>query len=85
MSARARLFGRLHPVTRVVVGSVLLGTVSLLVVGWNWVERTGGPVAAPVGMRLLVPLLLVVTVVSELVAVRLRHGDEDEALTLLEA
>ncbi len=79
------MFGRLDPVTRVVVGSVLLGAVSLLVVGWTWAERTGGPVAAPVGTRLLVPLLFAVTVASELVAVRLRHGDEDEALTLLEA
>lgn len=75
----------LSPVNRVVVGSILLGAVAVLVVGWTWVGRDSGPVASSLPMVWLVPVLFAVTVASELVAVRLRHGDEDEALTLLEA
>ncbi len=70
---------------RVVGGSILLGALAVLVVAWTWAGRTGGPVPSPLPTVLLVPVLFTVTVVSELVAVRLRHGDEDEALTLLEA
>jgi PAS domain S-box-containing protein len=69
----------------VVAGTLLLGALAVLCVSWTWSERTGGPVAAPLPASWLVPVLLAVTVASELVAVRLRHGDEDEALTLFEA
>src|SRR3954449_48453 len=79
-----RRFG-LSPVNRVVAGSILLGAVAGLVVAWAWAARESGAVPSPVPLVWLVPILFVVTVVSELVAVRLRHGDEDEALTLLEA
>jgi PAS domain S-box-containing protein len=72
-------------VLRVVAASGLLGVVAVLVVGWTWSGRGTGPVLAPLSLAWLVPVLLAVTVASELVAVRLRHGDEDEALTLLEA
>jgi PAS domain S-box-containing protein len=75
----------LTPVSRVVVASVVLGGLAVLIVAWNWSGRSAGPVAAPLPMRWLVPVLLLVTVSSELVAVRLRHGEEHEALTLLEA
>jgi PAS domain S-box-containing protein len=76
---------RLSPVGRVVLGSLLLGVTAVALVAWAWSDRTHGPVPAPIPDALLSPVLLAVTVASELVAVRLRHGDEDEALTLLEA
>ncbi|HSP36279.1 MAG TPA: ATP-binding protein [Frankiaceae bacterium] len=67
------------------LSSLLVGAMAVAAVAWAWWSRTVGPVPAPLSLRVLAPMLLVVTVASELVAVRLRHGDEDEALTLLEA
>jgi PAS domain S-box-containing protein len=81
------LRGGLSPVTRVIAGVVLTGTAAVVLVS---VLLPGPPEHAPVvqlswlhGVALLAALILL-TAVSELVAVRLRRQDASEELTLLD-
>ncbi len=70
---------------RVVALTALLGTVAAIAVCLGWWGRDAPPVAVSMPTTWLALLLLAITSASELTAVRLRRGDEVEALTLLEA
>ncbi len=72
-------------VNRVVGLTALLGTVAAVAVSVGWLGRTTAPVSVSLSTTWLAALLLAITAASELTAVRLRRGDEVEALTLLEA
>ena len=72
-------------VNRVVACTALLGAVSAAATCLAWSHRSVAPVKVPMSSQWLPLMLLLVTFVAEFTAVRLRRGDEVEALTLLEA
>jgi signal transduction histidine kinase len=72
-------------VNRVIACTAVLGTVAAAVACFAWSGRTTPPVAVSMSTPWLAVILLAVTSLAEFTAVRLRHGDEIEALTLLEA
>ena len=68
------------------IGLVALGgAVATAVVAMMAKDQTQGPVATSFAGAWLPLLLLGVTVVSDLIMVPLRHGGENEGLTLFEA
>jgi PAS domain S-box-containing protein len=69
----------------VVAGSVGLGVLSTLAVCAAWWRHTEAPVGSGTPPWWLVLVLLVGTIAAETVSVPLRHGEEQEALTLFEA
>jgi PAS domain S-box-containing protein len=81
-SAPARKVNR---VNRVVASTALLGTLSAVGACLGWSHRAVPPVKVDMSQQWLALLLLLVTFVAEFTAVRLRRGDQVEALTLLEA
>ncbi|HEX4431836.1 MAG TPA: PAS domain-containing sensor histidine kinase [Frankiaceae bacterium] len=72
-------------VNRVVASTALLGIVAAVGACLGWSHRTVPPVKAGMSEHWLPLLLLLITFVAEFTAVRLRRGDDVEALTLLEA
>ena len=77
-----------NPASRVnfvIASTAALGTVAAVATCIGWAGRGVPPVTVPLSTPWLAVILLVVTFVAEFTGVRLRHGDEEEALTLLEA
>jgi signal transduction histidine kinase len=72
-------------VNRVIALTALLGTVAASIACFAWSGRTTPPVSVSMSTPWLAVMLLAVTSLAEFTAVRLRRGDEVEALTLLEA
>ncbi len=72
-------------VNRVVAWTAMLGTVSAVGACFGWSHRAVAPVKVSMSAHWLPLLLLLITFVAEFTAVRLRRGDDVEALTLLEA
>jgi signal transduction histidine kinase len=72
-------------VNRVVACTALFGTLAAVGACFGWSRRTVPPVKVAMSEHWLPLLLLLITFVAELTAVRLRRGDDVEALTLLEA
>jgi signal transduction histidine kinase len=72
-------------VNRVIACTALLGTLAASGVCFAWSGRGTPPVTVSMSTPWLAVMLLAVTSLAEFTAVRLRRGDEIEALTLLEA
>jgi signal transduction histidine kinase len=72
-------------VNRVIALTALLGTLAAALVCFAWSGRSTPPVSVSMSTPWLAVLLLALTSIAEFTAVRLRRGDEVEALTLLEA
>ncbi len=73
-------------VTRLIVGVALLGLLAAAGVCVGWWHRDIAPVSVgDMPTVWLALLLLAVTAIAEFTSVQLRHGDQTEALTLLEA
>jgi signal transduction histidine kinase len=72
-------------VNRVVASTALLGTLAAVGACLGWSHRAVPPVKVALSEHWLPLLLLLITFVAEFTAVRLRRGDDVEALTLLEA
>jgi signal transduction histidine kinase len=64
-----------------------LGTLAAVATCLGWSGRSMSPVAVAGGLSTawLAVLLLAITAIAEFTSVQLRHGDQNEALTLLEA
>ena len=76
-----------HRVNRLIVGVAVLGSLAAVATCFGWSSRSVAPVSFHGGFPTawLAVLLLVVTALAEFTSVQLRHGDQNEALTLLEA
>ncbi len=72
-------------VNLVIATTAGLGTIAAVATCIGWSGRGIPPVTVSMSTPWLAVILLVVTFVAEFTGVRLRHGDEVEALTLLEA
>ena len=72
-------------VNLVIATTAGVGTIAAVATCIGWSGRGVPPVTVSLSTPWLAVILLVVTFVAEFTAVRLRHGDEEEALTLLEA
>ncbi len=72
-------------VNLVIATTAGLGTIAAVATCVGWSGRGNPPVTVALSTPWLAVILLVVTFAAEFTGVRLRHGDEEEALTLLEA
>jgi signal transduction histidine kinase len=74
-------------VAPVIVGVATVGTLAAVATCLGWSGRGTSPVAVTGGLSTawLAVLLLAITALAEFTSVQLRHGDQNEALTLLEA
>jgi signal transduction histidine kinase len=72
-------------VNQVVAATAVLGIVAAISACVGWSHRAVPPVKVGMSEHWLPLLLLLITFVAEFTAVRLRRGDDVEALTLLEA